>query len=77
LPKFKPHRWSEMREMKKSIRKLRNLGREQILKRLKMIEENQELPNDMLTMFLKEQSRHDFMNFPILHISEIVILLLR
>jgi hypothetical protein len=46
-----------MKEMKKSIRKLRNLGREQLLKRLKMKEENQDLPNDMLTLFLKEQSK--------------------
>jgi len=42
--------------MKIAIKKLRTLGREQILKRLKMKEENQELPNDMITLFLKEQS---------------------
>ena len=53
-----------MKEMKKSIRKLRNLGREQLLKRLKMKEENQELPNDMLTLFLKEQSKRDHLKLP-------------
>ena len=45
--------------MKKSIKKLRNLGKEQILKRLKMKNENLDLPNDMLTLFLKEQSNKD------------------
>jgi hypothetical protein len=45
-----------MKDMKIAIKKLRILGREQILKRLKMKEENQELPNDMITLFLKEQS---------------------
>ena len=40
-----------------SLNKLRNLGREQITKRMKMKEENLDLPNDMLTLFLKEKSK--------------------
>jgi hypothetical protein len=40
-----------------SLNKLRNLGREQIIKRMKMKEENLDLPNDMLTLFLKEKSK--------------------
>ena len=44
-----------------SLNKLRNLGREQIIKRMKMKEENLDLPNDMLTLFLKEKSK--FKNF--------------
>ena len=31
-----------------------------------MKEENQELPNDMLTLFLKEQSKWDDLKLPIL-----------
>jgi hypothetical protein len=43
-----------------SLNKLRNLGREQIIKRMKMKEENLDLPNDMLTLFLKEKSKFKF-----------------
>ena len=42
--------------MHKSIEKLRKLAKEEINKRLKMKEENIDLPNDMLTIFLKEKS---------------------
>ena len=53
---LKPNRWSELKNLQVSIKKLRNLAREQILKRFKMMEDNIELPNDMLTLFFKEQS---------------------
>ena len=51
--KYKPHKWMFLRKHRKSIRFLRDTGRQELLKRLEMIRKNQELPNDILTNILK------------------------
>ena len=51
--KFKPSCWGYIKKYKLILKKLRNMGREQILNRLKLIQENLNVPNDMLTNFLK------------------------
>jgi hypothetical protein len=51
--KYKPNKWSFLNKHRQAIKFLRDTGREQILKRIEMIKENQELPNDILTTILK------------------------
>ena len=50
---YKPNKWNFLSKHRQAIKFLRNTGREQILNRLEMIKNNQELPNDILTTILK------------------------
>jgi cholesterol 24(S)-hydroxylase len=51
--KFKPNKWNHIRKHRESIRYLRETGRQQLQKRLEMIKNGEELPNDILTNILK------------------------
>ena len=53
LIKYKPHKWNFLKKHKNAINYLRDTGRNQLLKRLEMIKNNEELPNDILTTILK------------------------
>ena len=57
MRKFKPNKWNQIRKHRQSIRYLRETGREQLEKRLEMIKNNQELPNDILTAILKSHGK--------------------
>jgi hypothetical protein len=59
LIKFKPHKWGFLIKYSQSVRYLRDTGREQLVKRLEMIKNNQELPNDILTTILKSHGELD------------------
>lgn len=60
LIKFKPHRWPFIMNWRRIVRELRKIGRDQIEARLKMIKNNQELPNDILTIIIESFSKYRF-----------------
>jgi hypothetical protein len=57
LIKLKPYKWNFLRKHKKAINYLRDTGRNQLLKRLEMIKNNEDLPNDILTTILKSHGK--------------------
>ena len=58
--KYKPHKMGFIKKHKTAVRYLRETGRTQILKRLEMIKNNEELPNDILTSILKSHGNDKF-----------------
>ena len=58
--KYKPHKMGFIKKHKTEVRYLRETGRTQILKRLEMIKNNEELPNDILTSILKSHGNDKF-----------------
>lgn len=61
LMKLKPHMWPFILNHRKAIRNVRKLGREQIEKRLEMIKNDEQLPNDILTTILFTHSMKTFL----------------
>lgn len=55
--KYKPHKWHFLMKHKQAVSYLRKTGRDQLIKRLDMIKNNQELPNDILTTILKSHGK--------------------
>ena len=49
---YKPHKWLFLSKHRKAIRFLRETGRQQLLKRLEIMKENKDFPNDILTTIL-------------------------
>jgi hypothetical protein len=45
--------WTYVKEVKKTINKLRKLGEEQIRNRIKLIQEDAYIPNDLLSIILQ------------------------
>jgi hypothetical protein len=56
--KYKPYNWKLIHDNRQAISYLRETGRVQILRRLEMIRNNDELPNDILTVILKTLGRN-------------------
>lgn len=50
--KYKPNKWNFLNKHKQSVKFLRDTGRREILKRLEMIKNHEELPKDILTTIL-------------------------
>ena len=69
--KFKPYKWPFLYKHRQAVRFLRKTGKEQILKRLEMIKNNDELPNDILTTILMCHSKLFFLDFNSLHLQEL------
>jgi cholesterol 24(S)-hydroxylase len=59
LIKLKPHKWSFIHKHRHAIRYLRAAGRKQILTRLDMIRNGQELPNDILSIILVKHGKQN------------------
>jgi hypothetical protein len=57
LIKFKHHKWGFLIKYNQSVRYFLDTGRKQLVKRLEMIKNNQELPNDILTTILKSHGK--------------------
>jgi hypothetical protein len=51
--KYKPTKWLYIYRYKKLLRELRNVGKEQINKRIQLLKEGAYVPNDLLNSFLK------------------------
>ena len=59
--KFKPHKWTLIRQHQQFLKYLRQTGRKQIIERLEIIKKNEELPNDILTTILKSHGKNFFL----------------
>jgi predicted transcriptional regulator len=56
--KINPFKFKIINEFKVKVRELRRIGREKILERLQAIQNNEQLPEDMLTIILKSYSKN-------------------
>jgi cholesterol 24(S)-hydroxylase len=57
LIKFKPNKWSFIRESKKVFRYLRDIGRKALISRLNAMKNGEYLPNDILQTILEANSK--------------------
>ena len=54
--KYKPWKFNEIREFKKTIRNIRQIGRNRILERLNAFKNNEHIPDDILSSILANYS---------------------